>query len=238
MTYLCDNKLAPLTFSCGFIEKPLDDVVKSFRSWQRLTMRNTKVNQLSGELSQILIYLEPLDTEGRTTLFCETKSKWTALFDNSISGANPEMVVSYLSKSLRVPGCVFVAIPNTITKSKIARGGVWGCHAFRMYSPNSREQLGLVRSITLQNDVDGWSFNAIGEPFEFEDESNYNHGKSVDRFSIEHLKKIGDGLGLRPFSQDFYGPKACSVFLDYFFRRKGSGISIAEARNNLGIEQS
>ncbi len=233
--YLLKNELAPLTFCWGFIRAPLEATMDTFRNWQRRTLRNTKTKSYEGDLQSILRGLEPLDIEGRTAVFCETKGNWTAYFDNSARGAEAENVVSVVADNLDVIGCVFVAIPNTITGPQKGKPGVWGCHGFKVYGKTSLGCHGLLRSLVLQNDAEGWGFESTGQPIIGEDSTEYNQGRGVERFDLNCLRKLGRALELDAFSEHFYGPKARYVYADYFFRSKPSAIGLDQARRDIGI---
>ena len=232
--YLFNNELVPVTFAWGFLKCPLEIAVDRFSAWQHHILRITKEQKTQGTLRSILEQLEPLDSDGSKTVFCETKSEWTAFFDNSAKGAEAETVVSYLAESLRTMGCVFVTIPNTVTRAGIERG-VWGCHAFRLYGPGKDGKTRLIRSVSLQNDADGWEFDMVGEPLAFEEISQYEKKRGKEKLTLEALNHFGRALQLQIFSEAFYGPMAVYVKARSLLQRGSKRLSFFEARYCLGF---
>ena len=234
--FLLNNDLAPLTFAWGFVSASLSEVSSEFRKWNWLTLRATQSRAASGSLRELLRQLEPLDAEGRTTMFVSTKSEWVAYFDNSARGANPEIAIEHLSRTLRVKGFVAVDVPNTLDGSiKGCKQGVWGCTAFKFYDGTRCRERALSRAVSISNDVSGWRFDAQGAVQGFEALEMYKRRLIRERFSAFLLEEYAKTLGIDLFNEIFYGPEACVISSDLIFRSREGTISLVEAQKLLGL---
>jgi hypothetical protein len=85
---LLNDKFAPLTFQAGFVEAPLENTLEVFLKWQSEIGtefdRQPQHERLVGLLPQALARLEPLTTPPTKVLLMETRSQWTAFFDNGL----------------------------------------------------------------------------------------------------------------------------------------------------------
>jgi hypothetical protein len=191
--------------------------------------------EVSGALPALLCSLEPLDPEGRTVLFCETRDKWTACFDNGSRRPEPEGIVSYLARQLEVRGVVFIATPNVAPEGKGSKRGVYGAFGFRLYGPGATNPSGLLRSVLLTNDHDGWHFEQIGDPIAFEDQSKYAARRLSARIDAQTLQKYAWFFGINLFDPSFYGPTAVKIFADLPLRKTPEKLSYKEAQEKLGL---
>lgn len=146
MKYLLDNTLAPLTFEWGFIEAPLDVVSAAYRRWQRKILHRVRVTQFDLPLADALKQLDPLDRGSQRVLFMNTRSDWTACFDNGVRGGNPATFVGELSRQLTCRGVTVGCIPNTLSRGDDAKPGTWGALKFTLFAPEERDFLNIERS--------------------------------------------------------------------------------------------
>ena len=105
------NKFAPTTFIIGFLERDLERIVNVDTNW-RSTIGRFGFRPVSGGLSTMLRELEPLSGPMKRALWVETKSGWTAYFDNSINGSDPYGSISYISGLLSCRGVTISCCPT------------------------------------------------------------------------------------------------------------------------------
>jgi hypothetical protein len=60
---LLDNKLAPLTFSLGFLEMSFQTVVDAYVGWRKELNSSVVISPIELPLKQALLKLEPLEGE-------------------------------------------------------------------------------------------------------------------------------------------------------------------------------
>jgi hypothetical protein len=174
LKYLLDNQLAPLTFQWGFLDARLDAVVASYARWQRLLLRRAKISPASLPLERALRQLEPLDMGSERVLLVSTQSRWTAYFDNGATGGNPDTVVGVLAERLKCRGVTCRAIPNTLTRRDRGKPGTWGGVKLTLFAAQATHFLNIERSISVSNDVDGWTFQVTGDVQPFEETEKYH----------------------------------------------------------------
>jgi len=147
MKLLLNNRIAPLTFTWGFLDCPISNVVRAYRRWQRRILHSARVDSLDLSLAEALRKLEPLDMASSRVLFLSTKSPWTVCFDNGARGGNAATFVGHLSEILRCRGIVCRSIPNTLSKETKGKRGTWGAVQFTLYAPESRKFLHIERRL-------------------------------------------------------------------------------------------
>jgi hypothetical protein len=235
MKYLFDNKLAPLTFSWGFLEAPVETINNVYVSWQRRILRSVKVSSINLPLVEALKRLEPLDIGSQRVLFLSTKSNWTACFDNGSKGGNPSTFVGELAERLKCRGVACGCIPNTLSRSDRGKLGTWGAVKFTLFGAEKRESLNIERSVSVINDVRGWKFNSAGVVQSFEQVDRYTTKKIAERFTAEMLEDYCRALGLELFDENFYdGPGFMTHSYPWFLPRLPS-VGLTEARKQLGF---
>jgi hypothetical protein len=227
-TALLDNRLAPLTYSIGFLEKPLQHLAAAFRKWKEGLRPAFEVLPVSESLPAALRRLEPLTTIRRRELLLATASDWTAYFDNRVRGADPVSPVSYLSKVLKCRGLIVACIPHT---HAIRGGQSTGTFGGIEFSTHTAESFPLAeRKVSLVHDDDGWMFSAAGRVLPFENTDKYRARKVVDRFTPEMLASYCTALGANPFDPDFYKPEGVLFQILDALPPGHSSYSLEEAR--------
>jgi hypothetical protein len=240
MKALLDNRLAPVTFTWGFVESPFGQFSEAFIQWQdRLDSKcgtQTERKSFRAPLSESLLSLEPLTTPLDRYLLTETSSRWSAIFANGLRVNDVNSPVSYLP---RVLGCRGLEISDTPDRSTMLAKGIirpYGATTFSLYGPKDADWLNRIRSIRVANDVSGWEFTAEGEVQPYEQTENYRKRKIVDRFTSEMLESYCAALGIELFNPTFYGDQC---LLEHTTNRavgaQGPMMSIAEARSHLHI---
>ena len=235
MKYLLDNKLAPLTFSWGFLEAPVEAVNNSYVSWQKKILQSVKVQAINLSLTEALRKLEPLDTGSQRVLFLSTKGNWTACFDNGAKGGNPATFVGELAERLKCRGLAVGCVPNTLTKSDRGKLGTWGAVKFTLFGPEARQHLNIERSVSVINDVRGWKFDAIGTVQPFEQVDRYAAKRIAERFTPEMLEEYGRALGIELFDENFYGGAGFLTYAYPWFLPRLPGVTLTDARKQLGF---
>ncbi len=235
MKYLLDNKLAPLTFSWGFVEAPVEAVNNSYVSWQKKILQSAKVSSINLPLAEALRHLEPLDNGSQRVLFLSTRSNWTACFDNGVKGGNPFTFVGELAERLQTRGVACASIPNTLTKSDRGKPGTWGAVKFTLFGSEKRQYLNVERALSVINDVRGWKFNSSGTIQSFEQEDRYTAKRIADRFTPEMLEEYCRALGIELFDENFYGGPGFVTYAYPWFLPRLPAVTLSEARKQLGF---
>ena len=233
MKTLLNNEFAPLTFSWGFLEAPLDSILPMFVDWRRSHSRGVKVMEVSGSLTDALCQLQPLLGPPTRELLFSTRSKWVAYFDNGASGGDPFPPISYLSEHIECRGVTVTCIPNHTESNELR---VFGAILFSLFAPKPTQFLNVVRSVGVANDGGRWRFVSQGDVQAFERPEAYLAKKVQDRFTSELLEEYCQAVGIDPFKPDYYGPAGNVLAIappaettsDKFFTLK-------EAQQRLGL---
>ena len=234
MKYLLDNELAPLTFNWGFLEAPVDAVNAAYVRWQKTILHTAKVTIINLPLADALRRLEPLDSGSQRVLFLSTTGRWTACFDNGSKGGNTSTFVGELSQQMKCRGVACGCIPNTLTRSDVRKFGTWGAVKFTLFAPERRDFLNIERSVSVINDVRGWTFNSVGRVQDFEQVERYAARRIANRFTPEMLEDYCRALGIDLFDEGFYGGAGFIVLSYPWFLPKLATTTLAEARKQLG----
>jgi hypothetical protein len=233
---LLNNRFAPITFEFGFIEAPVAVVADFIVQWTEGLSRPVVARQLSCALPDALQQIEPLTMPPTRQLLAETRSPWTAYFDNSVIGTDAGPVVTYVSSQLKCRGLRLLCSPNTMTKHTERGHGNYGALSFELISPESQESLSYERVVYLMNDGGRWEFRAQGTVQSFEQTERYDAKKLVDRFTSEMLADYCRAIGIHLFDESFYGPEC---FVLYFPGREAPGTkpkSLAEVQAKLDLD--
>ncbi|HWJ23667.1 MAG TPA: hypothetical protein VNS52_15045, partial [Gemmatimonadaceae bacterium] len=111
-------EFAPITFSVGFLERPLEDVADALRAWYAgAGIARTLRPLATGPFPAALGQLEPLGAPDFSRLWVATASpRWrTAYFDGFINGTDAFPPVSYLAERLGCHGLIAGAQPDSAT---------------------------------------------------------------------------------------------------------------------------
>jgi hypothetical protein len=232
---LLGGRLAPLTFSVGFLEQPLGQIADVYLPWTRKNHGRVTATPVEGDLATVLSQLEPLVTPPRRTLFVATASPWTAYFDNGSHGPDPRPPISYLALQLRCRGLHTTCVRNTMRKDESTGKwrGVYGAVQFEMFARERREFLNCERAVGVTNDG-RWIFDDSGTPQPFEESERYSARKITDRFTPEMLERYCAALGIRLFDETFYSGPGWLVVTDKL--EQFEELPLAEARRRLDLE--
>ncbi|MDR2171145.1 MAG: hypothetical protein LBP59_13460 [Planctomycetaceae bacterium] len=211
----------PVTHRYGFLQAPLDDVVAEHWYWKSTNpYLRTRLDYYSkpvffeGSLRDGLDMLNPIGYE--QTLFVETKSNWTAIFE---SGG--EVHLNYPTLNLGCQGLGITLIENTY--NDLDNTGEHGFVEFNLLRGINRKSNsdGQIRHIYVAKSDDRWVFASEGAPLSFEKTENYSKKRIKDRFTYDMLIEYTGFLGLQIVDEDFYGPRM--AFAGYRLKTPGKG---------------
>ena len=233
---LLDNSYAPITFSFGFVQRPLAQFSEAFISWQNKIFSKSaggfEFTHFSAPLPAALLRLEPLTTPLDRYLLVETRSNWSAIFSNGLRVNDVFSPVSYLSEVLKCYGLLVNSTPDRSHKAGKDGLQIYGAVTFTQYGPGKTDWLNRIRHVGVTKDVGGWEFAAEGEVQPYEQIENYRTRNVVGRFTVEMLESYCEAVGIRLFDATFYGGQC---LLAHIKRAAAPGptMSISEARSHL-----
>jgi hypothetical protein len=161
---------------------------------------------LTGSLDDAVQRLFPLTLPVRTRfLFLSTESSWTAFLDNGIHGTDASGAMRVLGQRLHCQAmrvtCTRDTMPRPVTRTS---KGSFGAVIWELYAENGDTR----RSIFSANDGGTWKFGQSGEPFEFEQLTQYKRKRIRERFTEGLLEEYLRHFGIRLFSPEFYMPRS------------------------------
>ena len=230
MTSLFDGRLAPLTFSIGFLDAPPEEVAAVLVEFFTRVHDGGRATELGGSLEENLLELPPLTIASRPRILLTSTALdgWTAMFDGQVNGQGVAQLTGLLaSQLLKVRGYFVASFPPAV------KGGHWlGGRQFHMLGPETK--LGYVRTVELiENNPGRWYFEAGGEVQPFEDVEAYGSRRRRDRFTEEMLAGYAAAVGLRPWDESFYRNPSYLVTSDATVHYP---FTLGQARARLGLD--
>ncbi len=215
MKALLNDKFAPLTYQAGFLETKLENALEVFLKWQSEIGapldRHPRHERFTESLPQALARLEPLTTPPTKVLLLETRSRWTAFFDNGLRASDPESPVGHLCKIIPCKGVVIHCAPDRSQGGDPQALRIYGIVSLRMFVSHQTEWLNQERAIIAMNDGGSWLFSADGVAQSFEEPASYGARRIEDRFTDDMLERYCNALDIAFFDEDFYGTKAAII---------------------------
>jgi hypothetical protein len=212
---LLNDRFAPLTHQAGFLEAPFENTLKTFLSWQSeigtQLGRQPRYNEFIGSLEQALAHLEPLTTPPTKILLIQTRSRWTAFFDNGLRISDPESPVGHLCMMVPCRGVVVHYTPDRSQTANQHAIRIYGIASFRMFASHRTAWLNQERAIVAMNDGGSWLFSADGIEQPFEESERYNARRIADRLTGDMLERYCKALDIKLFDEAFYGTKAAII---------------------------
>src|SRR5438128_9081988 len=106
MKQMIGGRLAPITYTIGFLGCEPELAINKYLEWQEPLQRQRNVSfacsRCMGSLDETLRSLLPLTSvERRRFLFMPTLGNWTAFLDNGYQGADVFPPLSYLAQILK-----------------------------------------------------------------------------------------------------------------------------------------
>jgi len=261
MKTLLNNELAPLTFSWGFVEAPLERVADELVRWRSEPIKTlvkvgkspkggdlvewqptgqfatVEVHKADGSFRELLLKLPPLCQIPCRELLVSTGSNWTAYFDNGRQGGDPGSPVPVLAERTEARSLTVSCIENTLGGAYGTEQGTYGSIQFCITGLIAKSDQTKYRNIACMNDGGKWIFEALGMPQPFEQPEKYKARKIRDRFTAEMLEDYCKALGIRLFDESFYGPQGVLVARTDPLPEWDNYISLDEAQRQLGLKR-
>lgn len=205
------QKFAPITFKLGFLNCSFPKVKDAFTQWKTPNYSSIESREIASGLENAFEALQPMTPVPRRWLLVPTSGEWVAYFDNCMRSPDPVPAICYLSQKLACRGVVATSIPHTLSEDTGTKRGLYGAIQFELFASQKREFLNYERSVFVAFEAGKWSFEANGTVQSFEDTTNYQKRRIVDRFTLEMLKRYCYALGIRVDDPDFYKSPALLV---------------------------
>jgi hypothetical protein len=191
--------LWPIGQGVGFVELELAEALWQYERWAEAWEAPPSYRKLGKvPILEQLQELLPLEMPYTRRLLVDTKSGWTAIFDNSRGGGDLFPPVSYLSRSASARGLVAKHTPPAQYPYPATQ--------FHLFGPDGEPPLMYVRTIDAGIfDSGRWQFLTSGPARPFENERRYGARRIRDRFTREMLIEYLAALGLRPDDPEWYG---------------------------------
>jgi hypothetical protein len=234
---LLNDEFAPLTYQVGFLEATLENALEVFLKWQSEIGaefdRQPRHERLAGSLRQALARLEPLTTPPTKVLLMETRSQWTAFFDNGLRVSDPESPVGHLCTILPSRGVVVHCAPDRSQTRDRNALRIYGIVSFRMFAAQKTSWSNQERAVVAMNDGGSWLFSADGIQQPFEEPESYKARRIADRLTGKMLERYCKALGIRVFDEAFYGTKAALINTIQKLPPGAPVMSLEEARSHI-----
>ena len=230
MTSLFDGRLAPLTFSIGFLDAPPEEVAAVLVEFFTRVHDGGRATELGGSLEENLLELPPLTigSQPKVLLASTALDGWTAMFEGDALGQGVAQLVSYAARRLLGVRGYFVTSKPAASRPDSSLGA----RQFRVLGPEAR--LGEVRAVWLiENNPGRWDFGTVGEEQPFEDVEAYGSRRRRDRFTEEMLAGYAAAVGLRPWDESFYRNPSYLVTNAATIRYP---FTLGQARVRLGLD--
>ena len=185
----------PVTHDFGVIEAPVEEVAKAFINWRKNIGIELRLDEIRSSIKQALNFLQPLSARMDKVLLLSLRNDWSAFFQNGILGSDPFGPMSYMAHELLDTRAMRICCSID--------GNIWEVYASARLGGSA--PIGYLRSISACREDSGrWVFDHSGEPFSFEDVSQYSRTKIRDRFSDELLDRYLHAFGLDVFDPGFF----------------------------------
>jgi hypothetical protein len=176
-----------------FVEASYDDTVPAYREWMAGIDPECRLSEHRGALDALLCRLKPPVKPAGKTLLVETASPWTAVFEQSGTGADwvPHLAHVLRKRALRTSCSVHTTDESGSVSS-------YGDVAFWLFD-GARDDLPLneIRVIQANRGDAGWTWWLSGEPQPFENLDRYDERRVPRRFDRNLLVEYCLALGIR-----------------------------------------
>lgn len=234
---LLNDEFVPLTYQAGFLEATLENTLEAFLKWQSgigaELGRQPQHQRLVGSLRQALARLEPLTTPPTKVLLMETRSRWTAFFDNGLRVSDPESPVRHLCTIIPCGGVVVHCAPDRSQTGDRDALRIYGIVSFSMFAAHQISCSNRQRAVLAMNDGGSWLFSADGTPQPFEEQQRYKARRIADRFTDVMLEHYCKALGIEFFDEAFYGMKAAIIKTVQRLPPRAPVMSLEDARSHV-----
>ena len=194
MNVVFGGGLWPIGWSIGFVARPLRETYGRYREWG-LKARFDELGRRP--IRELLQHLLPFEAPYTRRLLVETRSGWTAIFDNSRGGGDPTPPTSYLAAG-DVQGVIATHIPREQYSLPSTQ--------FHLLGPNGEPPLFYVRTVDAGvYDSGRWEFETWGQPLPFEETHAYGERRVCDRLNRDLLLRYLAALEIDADDPHFYG---------------------------------
>ena len=179
--------LWPIGRSVGFVELELGSAIEAYRAWSRgwKPPRPRFERRPDAPLRDQLRALLPLEMPYTRRLLVGHQTRWTAIFDNSRGGGDPDPAVAELARLAGTRGVVAGHMP----KGQSA----YPATQFHLFGADGE----YVRSIDCGIfDSGRWSFEVQGTEQRFEERDTYSERLIRERFTRPMLLRYLSALGI------------------------------------------
>lgn len=216
MRTLLGDRFSPLTHQIGFLEATFEKTLEVFLKWESEIGaqfgRNPHHELFTAPLEEALPRLSPLTTPPTKVLLIETRSRWTAFFDNGLRASDPESQVGHLCRIIPCSrGVVAHCAPDRSHAEDRSALRIYGIVSLRIFVPRQTQWLNQERAIVAMNDGGTWLFSADGLEQPFEEPEKYRARHIANRFTDEMLARYCEALEIKLFDDAFYGGKAAAI---------------------------
>ena len=209
---LFDGRFGPTEHTVGFLEAPLDAVTKVVLNPTAVHFPMTS-DPFQGALAEALNWALPHAYPRDRIVLMETRSSWTAYFDNGVRGTDANTVIPALSERNRWRGLRVTYARHTYDKK--ARQGEFGAVIFALYGAQvPRGKVNNLQRVVGVVYEDRWRFEAAGTPLDCEEQDRYSAPQIAQRFTLDDLLRCCRALQIEPFDPNFYGPGGTLIKID------------------------
>lgn len=201
------DRLAPITWSIGFLELPLEEAIGHLVDWRHELAEVFTTRHVRGNFEAVLKHLLPLTAPRvRRTLVQTRGNRWTAYFDNGTGGPDAVSPLGYLARRTERRAVVAIHVRQTIRRDRMT--GMWGGAQFHLMGPGGSRPLGYIRVIDATNDGGRWDWGTSGKVQPFEHPERYTARLVRDRLTRDTIEEYCQALGIDVYDPSFYGPEA------------------------------
>ena len=127
------------------------------------------------------------------------------MLDNFRAGMDAATIASVLSSRM---GCAAIratvmGVPGCASEPCGAVWEVWG----------GAEWDGRRRSVSAVRDGAHWVFDAVGEPFAFEEIERYSHRSVRERLNAAMVGRYLEAMGIRAFEREHFAPEGYGILV-------------------------
>jgi hypothetical protein len=211
----------PVGWAVGFVQRPLDDVLRAMRAWRDHRPKQRKLDRVP--IVDQLAQLPPLQQPPHRELVVGTRSDWTAYFDNSILGGDPVSWVGHLSRELNCQGVIAIHIPIGQYPYPATQ--------FELLGPAGEKPLRYIRTVSAGIYDEGrWRFDAWGPEQSFEEPAAYSSRLIRERLTRDMLLRYLAAFRIAADDPSFYGD---GVLFERRAWRRPRSMTLEEARREF-----
>lgn len=186
------ERWSPVTDDFAIVNAPINRAVAAYAEWMKRLGHVFTTTPMDGGIDSALASLAPLSVSKTRKLFISAGADWTAFFQNGIDGSDPTAGGYQLSMELDVIGMRVCVTPED---------NLWQAVMWEVYAPPrlGGDEFSHRRALAAANDGGRWTFDSLGEPYQFEQLSRYVAPRKCDRFDRQMLYSYLRASAVNPF---------------------------------------